>query len=127
MNGPVDEIRRLRGELADKDRELSELRGLVQQHLELETDAEQRCLEREQAAFERGRDVAQREYGDGFEIGHDVGLGAHEEARPFVAGVREGFEAGKEAWREVVEPVFADLHKRPERQTEVEDDLELGA
>jgi hypothetical protein len=47
MNGPVQEVRRLRQELA-------ELRGLVNQHLELETEAEQRCLEREQAAFEQG-------------------------------------------------------------------------
>ena len=121
MNGPVAEVRRLREQVAEKDRELAELRGLVNQHLDATKDDDQRCLDREQAAFERGRDVAQREYEDGFAIGHDVGLGAHEQARPFVAGVREGFEAGKEAWREVVEPVFADLHKRPEREAEVDD------
>jgi hypothetical protein len=125
MNSVVGEVQRLRQELAEKTAELAELRGLVNKHLELETDAEQRCLEREQAAYERGRDVAQREYGDGFAIGHDVALGAHEEARPFVAGIREGFEAGKDTWKEVSEPVFADLHKRPERQAEVEE-LEAG-
>jgi hypothetical protein len=124
MNGPVQEVRRLREQVADKDRELAELRGLVNKHLEATKDDDQRCLDRERAAFERGRDVTQREYEDGFAIGHDVGLGADEEARPFVAGVREGFEAGKEAWREVTEPVFAHLHKRAE--VEVDDELEAG-
>ena len=124
MNGPVAEVRRLRAQLAEKDRELAELRGLVQQHLDVTKDDDQRCLDRERAAFERGRDVTQREYEDGFAIGHDVGLGAHEEARPFVAGIREGFEAGKEAWREVTGPVFANLHKRAEAEVEVE--LEAG-
>jgi hypothetical protein len=127
MNGPVDEIRRLRGELADKDRELTELRGLVQQHVEATAGDEQRALDREREAFDRGRDVAQLEYEDGFRTGHDVGLGAYEEARPYVAGIREGFEAGKATWREVAEPVFAHLHQRQDRQAEVEDDLELGA
>lgn len=127
MNGPVDEIRRLRADLAEKDRELTELRDLVNKHLEATKDDDQRCLDREREAFDRGRDVAQLEYEDGFRTGHDVGLGAYEEGRPYVAGIREGFEAGKATWREVAEPVFAHLHQRPDRQAEVNDDPEMGA
>ena len=77
MNGPVDEIRRLRGELADKDRELAELRGLVQQHLEATAGDEQRALDRERAAYEHGKEA-----GDefGYRRGIEHALCAVEEA-----------------------------------------------
>jgi hypothetical protein len=127
MNTPVDEVLRLRGLLAEKERELAELRGLVTAHVEATSDDHDYDLERERAAFERGRDVASREYGDGFAIGHDVALGASEEARPFVAGIREGFDAGQKEWGEVAEKVFAHLHKpgnvrqlQPQREEERE-------
>jgi hypothetical protein len=54
VNGPVQEVRRLRQQLGAKARELAELRELVNQHLELEAEAEQRCLNRERQAHERG-------------------------------------------------------------------------
>src|SRR5260370_8346826 len=54
MNGPVEEIRRLRGELAERDQKLAELRGLVQAHMEATSGDEERALERERAAYERG-------------------------------------------------------------------------
>ncbi len=111
MNSPIDEVRRLRGELAERDAQLAELRGLVQEYLKATPDDQ--SLERERAAYERGRDVTQRDYEDGFTIGHDVALGAHEEARPFVAGIREGFDAGYQDWQQVAETVFADLHQKP--------------
>src|SRR5258707_3912332 len=55
MNGPVEEIRRLRGELAERDRQLAELRGLVQAHIEATAGDEEKALERERAAYERGQ------------------------------------------------------------------------
>ncbi len=54
MNGPVEEIRRLRGELAERDQQLAELRGLVQAHIEATSGDEEKALERERAAYERG-------------------------------------------------------------------------
>jgi hypothetical protein len=110
MNRPVDEIRRLREQLAAKDSQIAaqdaryaELAALVQQHLEATKDDHEVALQREHQAFERGQDVRPREYDEGFDIGHDVGLGADEDARPFVAGVREGFQAGREARQEVID------------------------
>jgi hypothetical protein len=127
MNGPVGEIQRLRSKLAARTRELAELRGLVQQHVAATKDDDQRALDRERAAYKRGLDDHDKhDYDDGFVLGHDVGLGAHEEARPFVAGVRHGFEAGHQDWQEVAENVFAHLHQRHERQPEVDDELETG-
>jgi hypothetical protein len=126
MNRPVGEVRRLRAELAEKDRELAELRGLVARHIDATAGDEQRCLERERAAYERGRDFTQLEYRDGFNLGHDVALCAHEEARPFVAGVREGFADGYQAYQEIAEKAFSAVHQCSERQVP-EPDLELGA
>src|SRR5258708_39400958 len=56
MNGPVEEIRRLRGELAERDRELAQLRGLVQAHLEATADdiAEPRAAR--EAAYQPGQE-----------------------------------------------------------------------
>src|SRR5258708_5199761 len=59
MNGPVEEIRRLRGELAERDQQLAELRGLVQAHLEA-TDLADNSPERERAAYERGEEWGYR-------------------------------------------------------------------
>jgi hypothetical protein len=55
MNGPIDEVRRLRGELAERDRQLAELRGLVQAHIEATSDDHDYDLQRERAAYERGQ------------------------------------------------------------------------
>jgi hypothetical protein len=60
MNTPIDEVRRLRGELAAKERELTTLRGLVREHLEATYDADL-ALKIEQAAFKRGRQVGDEE------------------------------------------------------------------
>ncbi len=54
MNTPVDEVRRLRGLLADKERELAELRGLVAAHLQASAEDPEMALKREQDAFNRG-------------------------------------------------------------------------
>jgi hypothetical protein len=54
VNTPLDEVRRLRGELADRDRELAQLRSLVAAHLEAAGDDPELALKREQAAFDRG-------------------------------------------------------------------------
>jgi hypothetical protein len=117
MNGPVQEVRKLRQQLAEKDHELAELRGLVQQHLVLEQEDHERALDHE-------RDLSNRSYQDGFTVGHDVALGAFEEGRPFVAGVREGFEAGYLEWQEVAEQAFSEVHQRAECEVP---DLELEA
>src|SRR5258707_7332429 len=60
MNGPVDEIRRLRGEVAERDRDLAELRGLVQAHLEATTDDIDERRAAEEAAYERGEEWGYR-------------------------------------------------------------------
>jgi flagellar biosynthesis/type III secretory pathway protein FliH len=93
MNGPIDEVRRLRGELAERDRQLAELRGLVQAHIEATSDDHDYDLQRERAAYEHGRDEP-RTYEDGFALGHDTGMSAQQEARPYVHGVMDGWEAG---------------------------------
>lgn len=116
MNGPVDEIRRLREQLAARDQQIAEMGDLIREHFEATKDDDRIALEREQAAFEAGRNVATRTYEDGFSASHDVGLGANENARPFVAGIREGFQAGRETWQEVAREVFS---KRPERELEM--------
>src|SRR5262245_36537071 len=54
MNTPLDEIKRLRGQLDAKERELADLRGLVNQHLADASEREALALERERAAYERG-------------------------------------------------------------------------
>jgi hypothetical protein len=126
MNKPVSEVRRLREQLAQKTRELTELSVLVAKHVEATAGAHERELARERAAYERGRDVTQREYDDGFNLGHDVALGAFEEARPFVAGVREGFTSGCEHWQEIAEDAFSALRQRPDRLAP-DLDLEIGA
>ncbi len=56
MNTPLDEVKRLRAQLDEKDRQLAELRGLVAAHLEASSDAPELALRREQDAFERGYD-----------------------------------------------------------------------
>jgi hypothetical protein len=119
---PLDEVRRLRAALADKTRELQELRGLVQQHVALEQDDRERELAHE-------RDLSNKDYSDGFNLAHDVALGAHEEARPFVAGIREGFEAGHEDWLETAKEAFGHLHQRPQQPDlpDHEYELEPGA
>ena len=60
MNGPVDEIRRLRGEVAERDQQLAELRGLVHAHLEATTDDIDERRAAEQAAYERGEEWGYR-------------------------------------------------------------------
>src|SRR5258707_422960 len=55
MNSPIDEVRRLRGEVAERDRELTDLRGLVAKHIEATAGDEEKALERERAAYERGQ------------------------------------------------------------------------
>lgn len=127
MNGPIEEVRRLRSELAEKNRELAELRGLVQAHVEATSGDRDYDLDRERAAYERGRSES-RTYEDGFGLGHDVGLCAHEEARPFVAGVREGFEAGFLDWKDVAQAAFSELHKPNVRQLRTKErDIEREA
>lgn len=54
MNSAVGEVQRLRAELAEKDAELTGLRDLVGKHLDATADDDQRCLERERQAYERG-------------------------------------------------------------------------
>jgi hypothetical protein len=122
VNRALDEVRRLRSALAGKTRELAELRGLVQKHLLLETEHQERELAHE-------RDVSRKDYSDGFNLAHDVALGAHEEARPFVAGIREGFEAGHEDWLETAKEAFGHLHQRPQQPDlpDHEYELEPGA
>ncbi len=61
MNTSLDEIKRLRQQVADKEAELAELRGLVGAHLQA-TSGPDRSLEGERAAYERGKI-------DGFPIG----------------------------------------------------------
>lgn len=61
MNTPLDEVRRLRGELAARERELTTLRGLVREHIEATGYDPERTLKMEQAAFERGRQVGDEE------------------------------------------------------------------
>jgi len=99
MSTPLDEIRRLRQQVADKEAELAELRGLVGAHLQA-TSGPDRSMERERAAYERGKE-------DGFPVGwlaaeiasedaHLAGT-AHDEhgqARPLQIPVtREGIAA----------------------------------
>lgn len=68
MNSPIEEIKRLRGELAEKDRELADLRGLVARHIEATSGDEGKALERERAAYERGdRDGDERGWRRGVE------------------------------------------------------------
>lgn len=55
MNTPLDEIKRLRAEVAQKDRQLAELHGLIRQHLEADSNDPELALRMEQAVFERGR------------------------------------------------------------------------
>ena len=54
MNTPLDEVRRLRGHLEAKERELTTLRGLVREHLEATGYDPELALKMEQAAYERG-------------------------------------------------------------------------
>ena len=54
MNGPVEEIRRLRAQLAQKDQELAELRGLVKAHLEATGEDPELTVKLEHAVFEHG-------------------------------------------------------------------------
>jgi hypothetical protein len=61
MNSQLDEIKRLRAQVEERDRELAELRGLVARHIEA-TSGPDNSLERERAAYERGKV-------DGFPIG----------------------------------------------------------
>ena len=61
MNTPLDEVRRLRGELDAKQQELTALRGLVREHLEATGYDPELALKMEQAAFERGREIGDQE------------------------------------------------------------------
>jgi hypothetical protein len=99
MNTTLDEVRRLRGQVAARDRELAEMRGLVAAHIEA-TSGPDTSLERERAAYERGKL-------DGFPIGwvaaemasedaHLAGTAhdAHGQALPLQIPVtREGIQA----------------------------------
>ena len=74
MNTPLDEIKRLRqqiagkdAELAARDHELAELRNLVSQHLEATAEDPERIVRLEHAAFERG-------YSHGDEMGWRRGV-----------------------------------------------------
>jgi len=74
MNSPLDEIKRLRAErdglqeqLAERNRELTELRDLVSQHLDATAENPERIVKREHAAFERG-------YAHGDEMGWRRGV-----------------------------------------------------
>jgi hypothetical protein len=71
---PLDEIKRLRQQIANKDaelaarnRELAELRSLVSQHLEATAEDPERIVRLEHAAFERG-------YSHGDEMGWRRGV-----------------------------------------------------
>lgn len=67
MNTAVGEVQRLREQLAEKMAELAELRELVQAHVEATAEDEQRCLDRERAAHQRG-------HREGREIGWRQGV-----------------------------------------------------
>jgi hypothetical protein len=77
MSSPLDEIKRLRAELAERDKQLAELRGLVQAHLEATSDDPEMVAKLEHAAFERGY-----EHGDemGWRRGVEHALMAVDEA-----------------------------------------------
>jgi hypothetical protein len=80
MSSPLDEIKRLRAErdglreqLAGRDQELDDLRGLVAAHIKATAHEHDYDLERERAAYERGKI-------DGFPIGWVAAEMASEDA-----------------------------------------------
>jgi len=70
MSTPLDEIKRLRAEVAEKDRQLAELRGLVQKHIEATSGDDQHALE----ALKREKDAFDRGYQHGDEMGWRRGV-----------------------------------------------------
>jgi hypothetical protein len=74
VNTPLDEIKRLRQQIADKDtelaarnQELAELRSLVSQHLQATAEDPERIVRLERATFDRG-------YSHGDEMGWRRGV-----------------------------------------------------
>lgn len=118
MSTPLDEIRRLRAQVAEKDAQLAELRGLVSKHLEATGRDPEVGLERERAAFERGQQSPPGvTWKQAYDLGYDTGLGARTDTRALYYGMQRGFEDGyAERCRMVDELMEADKTTWIERQ-----------
>jgi hypothetical protein len=76
----------------------------------------------DQRVHDAGRAAGRQEavtgtYRDGWELGHDTGLAARQDSRAFVAGVREGWDAGCHERQALAETLIRQSYRQAATQS----------